>query len=154
MMPPNYPQLTHKDFEILKREVIYEGIFRFARYHLRFRLYNGGWSPERSYELLERKSAASVLPYDPVLDRVVLIEQFRPGAIHSNTSPWLTEIVAGMLDHQKEQPKDVARRETEEEAGCTVLDLYPICSYFVSPGGSNEHIHVYCGRTDASQAGG
>jgi ADP-ribose pyrophosphatase len=145
---------TQNDYEIVEREVPYEGNFRLARYKMRFRLFNGGWSEIIRREVLERKSAAAVLPYDPVLDQVVLIEQFRVGAIANPQSPWLLEIVAGILDSDNEGPQAVAVRETKEEANCETLDLYPICEYFVSPGGSNEYVWLYCGRIDASDAGG
>jgi ADP-ribose pyrophosphatase len=124
-----------------------------ARYQLRYRLFNGGWSQVIIREVMERKSAVGVLLYDPLLDQVVLIEQFRPGAMANPQSPWLIEIVAGVIE-ANDDPKNVVNREAHEEAGCEILDLYPICEYFVSPGGSNEYFHLYCGRIDASNAGG
>lgn len=141
------------DVEVLKREILYQGIFTLARYHVRHRNFNGDWSQTYTREILERKPAAAVLPYDPVLDRVVLIEQFRTGALSHPESPWLIEIVAGIFD-KKETPEELVRREAIEEAGCQILDLCPITNYFVSPGGSTEHIHIFCGRVDASNVGG
>lgn len=148
-------KFTQDDFEIVNREVLYQGVFCMARYQLKFKLFNGGWSNTMTREVMERKSAAGVLLYDPALDKVVLIEQFRPGAIANaqNQNPWLIEIVAGIIDAD-ESTEEVAIREANEEAGCEVLDLYPICEYFVSPGGCNEYIWLYCGRIDASHAGG
>ena len=144
---------SQNDYEVLAREVPYQGIFRMARYQLRFRLFNGNWSEPVWREVMERKSAVGILPYDPVLDQVVLIEQFRPGAIANPSSPWLIEVVAGIYE-KNESPPDVAKRESIEEAGCEILDLYPVCEYFVSPGGCNEYLHLYCGRVDASAIGG
>lgn len=141
------------DYELLKREVLYQGIFTLARYHVRHRNFEGDWSQTYSREILERKSAAAILPYDPILDRIVLIEQFRAGAIAHPESPWLIEIVAGIFDAD-ETPEELVKREAIEEAGCQILDLFPITNYFVSPGGSTEHIHVFCGRVDASAVGG
>lgn len=142
---------TQNDYEITKREVPYEGTFRMARYQLRFRLFNGDWSNIITREVMERSSAVAVIPYDPILDEVVLIEQFRPGALANPQSPWLIEIVAGIIS-PKEKPTFVAEREMVEEAGCEILDLYQICEYFVSPGGSNEYLYLFCGRVNASQA--
>ncbi len=144
---------TQNDYEVVSREVPFEGFFRMARYQIRFRLFNGGWSNIVTREIMERKSAAGVLPYDPVLDQVILIEQFRPGALANPPSPWLIETVAGVFE-PNDKPADIAVREANEEAGCEILDLYPICEYFVSPGGSNEYFHLYCGRIDATNAGG
>lgn len=144
---------TQHDCEIVARETLYTGFLSMARYHIRFKLFEGGWSNTIIRELLERKSAAGVLLYDPILDRVVLIEQFRPGSMHDPKSPWLIEVVAGVFN-PNENPADVVTREAQEESGCEVLDLYPICEYFVSPGGSNEYFSLYCGRIDASNVGG
>ena len=142
------------DYEILKREELYQGVFRMMRYHLRHRLFDGKWSSTFTREVMERKSAAGVLPYDPILDQVILIEQFRPGAIDNPAhGPWLIEIVAGVYG-KDESPSEVAKRESIEEAGSELLDLYPICEYFVSPGGSNEYLHLFVGRADATNAGG
>lgn len=146
-------EFNHDDYEILEREILYQGIFRLARYHVRYRLFNGGWSDPVKREVLERLSAAAVLPYDPVLDQVVLIEQFRPGAIADPKSPWLIEIVAGILDSD-ENTDIVAIREAKEEAGCIIEALYPMYEYFVSPGGSNEFLTVYCGKVNTSAIGG
>lgn len=145
--------MTHRDYEILNREVLYQGIFRLARYTLRHRLYNGGWSENFTREVFERYSATAILPYDPKLDRVILIEQFRPGSLSDPQSPWMIEIPAGILG-KNEQPDDVAYREATEETGCEVKTLHPICEYFVSPGGTNEYINIYCGRIDSEGVGG
>jgi len=152
-MQNNLQSFSQNDYEIIRREVLYQGIFRLARYHVRHRTFNGEWSQPFTREVLERQPAAAILPYDPVLDQVVLIEQFRAGALANPSSPWLIEIVAGVLDAD-EKPDNVAKREAVEEAGCKILDIYPVCEYFVSPGGSNEYLHLYCGRIDASEAGG
>jgi len=143
---------SQNDYEIVKSEILYQGVFRLARYHVRHRRFNNEWSNTFSREILERKPAVAVLPYDPVLDRVLLIEQFRAGALANPQSPWLIEIVAGVYDN--ESPQEVAKREATEEAGCKILDLYSICDAFVSPGGTNEHLYIFIGRIDASVGGG
>lgn len=153
MSNENDPAFTQNDYEIIQREVPYQGIFRMARYQLRFKLYNGGWSKVVVREVMERKSAVGVLLYDPHLDQVVLIEQFRPGAMANPQSPWLIEVVAGVIE-PNESVKELAIREAKEEADCEILDLYPLSEYFVSPGGSNEYFHLFCGRIEASNAGG
>ncbi len=133
---------TQHDYEIVQRDIPYEGVFRMARYHLKYKLFKGGWSSTVIREVMERTSAVAVCPYDPVLDKVVLIEQFRPGALANPQSPWLIEIVAGVFNPE-EAPDEVAIREAREEANCEILDLFPVCEYFVSPGGSNEYIQIH-----------
>jgi ADP-ribose pyrophosphatase len=145
----NFTSFTQKDCTIVKRDVLCQGNFlRLARYALKHRLFNGNWSKTFDCELLERKSAAAMLPYDPALDRVLLIEQFRPGALADPKSPWLIEIPAGVID-ENESPEDVAYREMIEETGAKALALHPIFEFFVSPGGANEYLHLYCCKIDA-----
>jgi ADP-ribose pyrophosphatase len=152
-MSEKNPAFFHKDYEIIKHDVLYEGIFRLARYHVRHRLFKEGWSEVFIREVLERLSAVAILPYDPQLDQVVLIEQFRIGAITHPTTPWLIEIVAGCIEGNH-NPSETAQREAEEEAGCHIEKLHFLYDYFVSPGGSNEYLHLFCGKVDASNVRG
>ena len=140
-------------FEILDKTLCYDGFFRMERYRLRHQLFRGGWSRPLVRELFERGHAAAVLPYDPILDRIILVEQFRIGALEVPGGPWLLEIVAGIIE-PGETPEAVVRREALEEANCTIQELMHICDYCVSPGGTSERITRFCGKVDASQAGG
>ncbi|CDH44825.1 MAG: NUDIX domain-containing protein [Candidatus Competibacteraceae bacterium] len=137
-------------FEILDQSIGYRGFFRMEKYRLRHELFAGGWSSAMTRECLERGHAVAVLLYDPASDQVVLLEQFRIGALEFPGGPWLLEIVAGIIDHPGETTEEVARRETTEEAGCQLLDVIPICHYLVSPGGTSESITLFCGRVDAA----
>ena len=105
-----------RDVEIVDRELCYQGFFRLERVRLRHSLHRGGMSPVLVRETLEKGDVVAVLPYDPVADTVVMIEQFRVGAIGAPRGAWLLEIVAGLME-PGEQPDDVARREATEEAG-------------------------------------
>ena len=139
--------------QILETETPYKGFFRIDRYTLRHRTHDGGWSEAMTREVFERGHAVGVLPYDPVRDQVVLIEQFRPGALAAGMAPWQIEVVAGIIEPD-EPPEAVARRESEEEAGLHIQELIPISHYLATPGGSSETIRLYCGLIDAEDAGG
>ncbi len=141
------------DVDIVSKTICFQGFFRVEKYRLRHTLFAGGMSEEMSRELFERGHAVAMLPYDPQLDKVVLIEQFRIGAINDVNGPWMTEIVAGMIG-EGETAEEVAQRESLEESGCRVTALQHICSYYPSPGACSETIELFCGRVDASQAGG
>ena len=139
--------------EVLEKTTPFKGYFQIDRYRLRHRKFDGGWTGEMTREIFERGHAAAVLPYDPERDRVLLIEQFRPGAYAAGMEPWLIEIVAGIIE-TGETADAVARRETEEEAGIAVSALHPIGSYLATPGGSSETLTLFCGRIDSEGAGG
>jgi ADP-ribose pyrophosphatase len=141
------------DVEIREKRTAFQGHFRIDSYRLRHKLHGGGWSAEMTREVFERGHAAAVLPYDPIRDEVVLIEQFRVGALAAGRSPWLVEIVAGIID-PGETPEQVVRREAREEAGLEVGALERIADYLSSPGGASESVVLFCGRVDAAKAGG
>jgi ADP-ribose pyrophosphatase len=142
-----------EDLQILKKEPLYKGFFQCNKYTLKHRLFAGGWSPEIQREMFERGHAAAILPYDVKNDRVVLIEQFRLGAKDANQSPWLLEVVAGIIE-KDELSLDVVKREALEEAGLTIKSTQFIMNCLLTPGGSTEHVDIFVGSVDSEQAGG
>ncbi len=145
--------MTNTDIEVLEKTICFEGFFRLERYRLRHRLFNGEWSRPLERELFERGHAAAILPYDPARDEVILIEQFRIGAMAAPGGAWLLEIVAGMIE-VAETAEEVVRRESVEEVDCVIADLIPLNDFLVSPGGTTERVALFCGRVDATHAGG
>lgn len=135
--------MTHQ-VDILERSERYEGFFRLSTFRLRHTLYAGGWSQEITRELFHRGGCVAVLPYDPARDEVLLIEQFRIGALGQKEPPWLTEIVAGGIE-PGESPEEVAFREAGEEAGLALSHLHRIGSFFTSPGGTGERVTLFIG---------
>ncbi len=142
-----------KQFEIISRDLIYDGFFKMERYRLRHTLFAGGWSQEIDRELFCRTDCVAVLLYDPDADKVVLIEQFRVGAVKNPERAWLTEIVAGAID-EGETAEQVAYREAKEEAGCDILELKLINRFYTTPGGCSEYMSLFYGRIDSTQIGG
>jgi ADP-ribose pyrophosphatase len=145
--------MTEDDIEILERATVYRGFHHVERLKLRHRLHAGGWSDALERELVQRGPAAAVLPYDPRRDEVVLIQQFRVGAFGAGHGPWLTELVAGMIP-DGESAEQTVRREAREEAGLEIGELLPISRQLSSPGAYSETVAIFCGRTDATGAGG
>ena len=139
--------------QLLVSSVCHDGFLRLRSHRLRHELYRGGLSGELVRERVERLRAVAVILYDPLLDRVVLVEQFRVGAMEAGPGAWLLEIVGGVWDAGT-AAEEVARKEAREEAGCEILDLLPIANIWASPGTSEERDMLYCGRVDASRAGG
>lgn len=147
------PSFTKMDVTILEKTTPFQGHFQIDRYLLQHTLFNGGISKPLSREIFERGHAAAALLYDPVLDKIVMIEQMRSGLLSSDVSPWILELVAGIIE-PGETPEQVIQREIQEEAGLTIQALLPVYTYWVSPGGSSEQVFMFCAKVDASQAGG
>ncbi|MDE1900251.1 MAG: NUDIX domain-containing protein [Alphaproteobacteria bacterium] len=146
--------MSSKKYEILRREVLFQGFFRVDRLHIRHERFDGSDSAIFTREMFHRSpKVAGVLLFDPQQDKVVLVEQFRPAPAEIGMDPWVMEIVLGMVD-AGETPEQAARREALEEAGCEIQNLQPIAAYFSSPGGTSEYIHLFVGRVTAPAEGG
>lgn len=142
-----------KQWRLINKETGFSGFFQLVKYSLQHERFNGGWSQPIEREVLHRGHAAAVIPYDPKLDSTLLVEQFRPGAIYAERSPWLIECIAGMVE-DGESEEEVVRREAREEAGIAIGEMQHLTTYYPSPGGSTETIAIYWAITDLSEAGG
>ncbi|MFT6259592.1 MAG: ADP-ribose pyrophosphatase [Crocinitomicaceae bacterium] len=152
LIPSLVSSFSNQDAKIVKEEVCFKGFFQITKLTFRHRLFEGGWSPELSRERFDRGPAVGVLLFDSNTDEVVLIEQFRVGALNE-ASPWIFEIVAGMIE-PGETPEAVAIRETYEESGTSISKLTHICNYLVSPGGADEKMHLYMAEVDSQHISG
>lgn len=144
-----------RDVEIVEQRAVYQGFSRLEIVRLRHRLFAGGMSVIIQRELLMKPEAVGVLIYDPKRDEVLMIEQFRVGAL-SESNPWQLEIVAGLVDSvdEDETLEAVVCREALEEAGVELRQVQKLMSYFMSPGGSNEKFTLFVAEADLSNAGG
>ena len=143
-----------KDVFNLTKRILYKGFFSLLEYRFQYRKFDGSVSEMVTREILERGHAVVLLAYDDKRDEVVLIEQIRIAAIDTQDSPWMLELIAGMMDHENESTEEVARREAMEEAGIVIGKCKPIISYLASPGGLTEQLHVLVGQVDSSTAKG
>lgn len=143
----------YQDVELVENQLVYQGFFSMHKLRLRHRRFAGDWTPVMSRELLYRGQVVGVLAYDPHLDQVVMVEQFRVGALNDPQGPWLIELIAGLVE-EGEESEEVALREAHEEAGLVMTRLEKLFTYYSSPGGTDEKVTLYCGLVDASQAGG
>ena len=131
-------------------EKVYQGHFQVTKYQLSHEKFNGDSTDKLNRELVERDDAVAMVAYDPNSDEIVLVEQFRVGAIREE-QPWLTEVVAGLIE-EGESPEQVTIRESEEEIGCTPSELIKIGEFYTSPGGHSEWVHLYIGKVSAKEA--
>jgi len=151
-MPPDPP--PHPDVEILAVEERFARHLRVEVVRFRHRLFAGGWSGERVFDVVRRGAAVAVVLYDPERDSVVLLEQFRIAALFGERAPWQVEGVAGLVDTD-ETVDQVALREVREETGLKPIGpLVPIQVMMPASGSYDEAIWLYCGRVDSRGAAG
>lgn len=139
-----------KDVKILDKENLYEGYNSMQRLTLNVKYFNGDTSPDFQRECVLRPKVAGIIPYDLAKDQVVLVEQFRIGALSDEKSPWLLEFAAGIMDKDGEECNAMAIRELYEETGLKVKSLFFIMKYWVSPGANNEQVSLYWANVDSS----
>lgn len=138
---------TPEDVTVEAFRAPYADFFAVEEYDLRYRRFAGGNGPLVKRAVFITGDAVTVLPYDPIRDRVLLIEQFRPAPFaRGDGQPWLLEVVAGRID-PGETPEDAARREAGEEAGLTLTSLLPITNYYPSAGTMTEYIYSFVALT-------
>ncbi len=148
--------VSSKSIDVLEENIIYKGFFEFREVKLKHSLYQGGRSTVLSREIFNRNEAVVVLLYDLKNQKVILVEQFRAGAMRNALASqqaenaWLIEPVAGMID-TGETAKAAGIRETEEEAGVQINNLEFIAKYYPSPGACDEILHLYAAEIDSSE---
>lgn len=141
------------DIELKTREIIGRGWGRIERFVFRHKRFDGTWSEDVTRDVYTIAEVVNVLPWDPKLGAVVLIEQFRTCGLVWDEATWLFEAVAGIRE-EGEAPEDVARREAQEEAGCNIARLHPVSAVWSSPGGYGERAILFIGEADLSAVGG
>ena len=136
------------DLEIRAQRQPYANFFAVEEYDLRFRRFDGSMSPEINRAVFVSGDAVTVLPYDPLRDRVLLVEQFRAGPMgRGDPQPWMLEAIAGRIDPE-ETPEQAARREAVEEAGLTLGAMEYVGGYYPSPGAKMEYLYSYVALCD------
>lgn len=148
-------QFLSQDVQVISRTRRYQGHFVLDELSLKFKNFNREWVGPVNREQIGRANAAAVLLYDPKQDNVVLVEQLRIGCIQEKTisSPWLLELVAGLIS-LGDTPEETAKREANEEAGVDIQQLIPICEYYNTPGAFTEKTWIYCALVDSTKLGG
>lgn len=147
---PALPQsgFTRDDVTADRLDRPYADFFAVEEHHLRFRRFDGAQSPVVKRAVFVAADAAILLPYDPVRDRVLVIEQFRAGPYaRGDLAPWPLEPVAGRVD-PGETPQDAAMREAQEEAGLIIRHLESVSTNYPSPGSTSEYFHIFVGLCD------
>ena len=135
--------------ENIQRE--YLGFFALNQISLKYSQFDGDISELKNRVILMGSEASLILPYDPVLDKVLLVEQFRIGPFcRGDRVPWVFEPVAGIIE-VGETPDEAAKREVFEEAGLEVTQLVKMGSGYPNPGEATSYFYNYIAIVDLSE---
>ena len=135
--------------ENIQRE--YLGFFALNQISLKYSQFDGDISELKNRVILMGSEASLILPYDPILDKVLLVEQFRIGPFcRGDRAPWVFEPVAGIIE-VGETPEEAAKREVFEEAGLEVTQLVKMGSGYPNPGEATSYFYNYIAIVDLSE---
>nr|WP_294506906.1 NUDIX domain-containing protein [uncultured Rhodopila sp.] len=149
---PTPPIVSSPDVTIESEQRVWSGRFPVDIVKFRNRRFDGAMSATRTWELFRRGQASALVPYDPVADAVVLIEQFRLPALAAGIDPVLVELPAGLCE-AAEDPVVTIQREMLEEMNLSADRIEKIGAFLLTPGGADEYCHLYAGRVVAPPAG-
>jgi len=141
------------EVKILEENREYDGFFKIDKVTLQYEKFSGEMSEKITRLNFDRGNTVAALLYDEERDSVILIKQFRYPAYINDGPGWILEIVAGIIDKERDVIS-VARAELLEEAGYEVDDLEPISAFYASPGGSSEKIYLYLAHTQRKISSG
>lgn len=135
----------HLPIEIESEELSYSAFRQVVTYHYR----EEGSDQIARREIIRARHAVAVVVFDPQLDRLVMIRQFRLGAQLGTGRGFTAEIVAGLID-PGEDPRETALRELTEETGLTATKIEYLCEFLTTPGMTDEVLHLFYAEADAS----
>lgn len=143
-----------RDVAVIRERHPYTEYFALVDHDLSFRRFDGTMSAPVRRAAFNGGDAATVLPYDPLIDAVLVIEQFRAGPyMRGDPRPWTLEPIAGRID-PAESVEATLRREAREEAGLELGRLHHVADYYPSPGAVSEFVFSYVAEADLSGRGG
>jgi ADP-ribose pyrophosphatase len=139
-----------KKVSIEQKRYIFDDVFKVEEVLLRHEKFNGEMSNELRRISLERGDSVAVIVFNLTTDKIILISQFRYPS-YKKGNGWLIETIAGMVD-PGEEPEESAGREVQEETGLNISTLEHIATFYPSPGGSSERIHLYYSEVSGEDA--
>ncbi|MEM8591087.1 MAG: gamma-glutamylcyclotransferase [Pseudomonadota bacterium] len=134
------------EVETLQRP--YTKFFSVSEADLSHPKFDGSRTPILNRAAFVACDAIVVLPYDPVRDRVHLIEQFRMGPFfRGDPNCFPIEAVAGRID-AGESAEEACHRELMEEAGLEARSLHLVSQSYPTAGSMTEYLYIYIALTD------
>jgi ADP-ribose pyrophosphatase len=142
--------------EISEQRLILDDFFKVRDAHLKYERYDGTMSPIVRRLSFERGDSVAAIVVNRDRRTVYLTEQFKYPTFGKGNG-WIVEVVAGTVEPGETAEVAIAR-EVLEEIGFAVQTVEPVATFYVSPGGSNERIFLFCtvvsGAARRSDGGG
>ncbi len=147
----------NKKIKTIYKESMYKGYLQLYTYDLEIPSFDAKKGAVRSKKREMVKSADSVLVliYAPMVDSLVMCQEFRPGVFFNTNQddPFILECVSGTIDEDK-SPEEIAKKEVYEETGLTIDAVKIIASAYKSPGLLTEKTYIYYAEVNGTPEAG
>lgn len=128
-------------YEIISQTRVLDAWLHVDHVTVRFEQFAGGLGAPVTRDVVRRQDASVALVRHRTRGTLIFVDQFRLASAGKGDG-WVVEICAGKLD-EGETPEEAMRRELTEETGYEALSLAPVTSFFVSPGYTDERMHLF-----------
>lgn len=133
--------MSSKRVKNIQKEVLSDNWYTLNKLRFDFQMNNGEWV-NQIRECYDRGNGAVILLYNIEQQTVILTKQFRmPTYVNGNTSGFLIEACAGLLDN--DNPEVCIKKETEEETGYRIENVKKIFEIYSSPGSVTEILYYF-----------
>ncbi|GAA4838738.1 NUDIX hydrolase [Algivirga pacifica] len=130
-----------KKVEIIRKTRVLDLFLKVDQYLLRHEKKDGSMSETLDRLTVERGDSCTALIYHTEKQAYLMTKQFRH-ATYEKGPGWLLELVAGSIP-EGEDPEHIMRMEIEEEAGFEITEMEKLYTFYGSPGGLSERMHLY-----------
>ena len=127
--------------KIKNEKKVYDGFFKIIEAEIEHERFDGSTQTIKRL-CFERGDAVAAVVFDPIAHELLFTEQFRYPVYGRSGDTTILELVAGMVN-PGEYTDDCLKREIKEEIGYGIKRHTYLGTYFLSPGGSSERIHLY-----------
>jgi nudix-type nucleoside diphosphatase (YffH/AdpP family) len=127
--------------DIHSKKRVFDSFFKIDEVKLKYEKFDGSMTPLLTRLNFERGDSAAAIVFNADTQKLILVNQFKYPCYEKGPG-WITEVVAGMIN-PGESPEAAIRREVLEEIGYEADRVEPICTFYVSPGGSSERICLF-----------
>ncbi|MEY8849132.1 NUDIX domain-containing protein [Psychroserpens sp. XS_ASV72] len=135
-----------KRVHIIERNTLSDKFFNLSEIRFDYQQENGGWI-QNTWEVLDRGNAAAALVFNKKRQTVLMVKQFRlPAYLNGDTTGFLLEVPAGIVDKNDLSPKKAMQREILEETGFDIPKLKQVYNAYATPGGSTERFACFVGE--------
>ena len=141
--------MDQKKVNIIEEHIVFDEFLKIKKGKLQHTMPDGEMSPKLERLYLDRNDAVAAVVYLEDEDAYLFTNQFRYPT-YEKGGGWIIELVAGIVE-EGEEAEDSMKREIMEELGYKTSNVEYLTTFFLSPGGTSERIHLYLCHSSSAE---